>query len=87
MKKQEEILIEIEECILPIPATKTYVTRNIAREIAKDIVFKLDELGAVIKVDGKLPAVEEDYPFERLDEQAKMLGAGYTATEPLVKDD
>ena len=51
MKKREEILIEIEGCILPAPATKTYVTRNIAREIAKDIAFKLSDLGVVIKVE------------------------------------
>lgn len=94
MNKQEKILAEIEECILPLPATKTYITRNIAKEIAKDIAFKLDELGAVIKVDRELPLPELNAESHYIHGfkcsplwgyKAKLKRAGYIATELLVK--
>ena len=45
MTKQEEIRERIEDCILPWPTTKTWVTRNIAQQISEDIVDYLRSQG------------------------------------------
>lgn len=54
---------------------------------ADDILHYLHSQGVVIKVERGMPCVEEDNPFIRLDEQAKIHDAGFTAWEPLIKEE
>jgi len=54
--------------------------------LVTNTLFFLEKSQVVIKVDEGLPEVEEDCPFHRLDEQAKMLRDGYTAVEPLIEE-
>lgn len=45
---EDEIGRIIEDCILPEPGRRTYITRIIAKEIAKEIIFKLSGLGIIL---------------------------------------
>ena len=51
--------------------------------LADQIISYLKSQNVVRRVNRELPVVEEDNPFIRLDEQAKMLEAGYVAVEEL----
>ena len=90
MPSREEITREIQECILPKPGIKTWVTPLIAGEIRKDVMLRLDELGVVIKVDREFPeyviginTTSESSKMLAEEVQRDMLEAGYVAVEEI----
>ena len=81
MTKQEEIKEGID-CVISkliedyLPHTQRWVLRNA-------LLKELTSQGVVIKVEGELPGIVENYQFARLDERAIMIEAGYTKVEEL----
>ena len=50
MDKRGEIREGVEEAILPQPTSKTWVNRNIAKQISKEVIDYLHSQGAVLRV-------------------------------------
>lgn len=91
MTKQEWIREGIGEIIRDagirrFQEEKPYAMHALLVDCADSILTYLHSQGVVIKVNKGMPCVEEDNPFIRLDEQAKILDAGFVAVENLIKD-
>ena len=96
MAKQEEIREGIKDSLLfDMKLISPMVSKELefnANELAKEILTYLHSKGVVIKVDKELPRfkVKNRHPEELKigwHVQRAMLDAGFTATEPLIKEE
>jgi len=80
MTTQDRLQEVIREAVYP------YLISGIRDGFSMAVLQALSDEGVVRKVEGKLPEVAEDNPWIRLDEQARMLRAGYEAVGPVGVD-
>lgn len=89
--KQEEIREEAEVLFRACLMEKG-MDASISDSLSKALMILLNGLGVVIKIDRELPPIPDKVTdgFHRarwLQAQQDMLGAGYVAVEPLIKED